>query len=325
MSTAISLRNPAIDMVRFIAMIMVVSLHTTHTHYNNLDLSWLLYNLSLPAVPLFFLCSGYLLLGRPRSRCNLRYVAGKIASCVKVVAVMAIAAVLALQLFSPVEIIRTIWRSVVQTGPVDHLWFLWALCIVYLPLPLINRLYNSRMRIFNALTLLLIVIQAVIFVLNITSQFELYLPQTFRIWNWLSYFMLGGILHRYDFRLSKPFPTVCVTAAAMLASMYLIYPVMDINFCEYFYCSPVVVIFVCCLFVACINTRASGRYNFPALASLFLPVYLIHPYVIYALDHTFGRLYWQIPLLTFISTLSLSVIIALAITKVKPLKALLSV
>lgn len=59
-------RKLLLDLIKIIAMCMVVCLHTTYQFIcsNDIDVSFILYNSSVVAIPLFFMVSGYLLLGR---------------------------------------------------------------------------------------------------------------------------------------------------------------------------------------------------------------------------------------------------------------------
>ena len=55
-------RNLSIDLVKIVAMCLVVALHTTYGFIKENsfeDVSFIIYNLGVIAIPLFFMVSGY--------------------------------------------------------------------------------------------------------------------------------------------------------------------------------------------------------------------------------------------------------------------------
>lgn len=58
-------RNQSIDLIKIMAMCLVICLHTTHQYLTSgiNDIIFVLYNTSAIAIPLFFMVSGFLLIG----------------------------------------------------------------------------------------------------------------------------------------------------------------------------------------------------------------------------------------------------------------------
>lgn len=71
-------RNYSIDLIKIIAMLGVISLHTTH-NYLEFFTGKILYETSVMSIPLFFMCSGYVLLGR--QDVDYKYVVKKWGGC----------------------------------------------------------------------------------------------------------------------------------------------------------------------------------------------------------------------------------------------------
>ena len=56
-------RNLSIDLIKIIAMLGVVCLHSTHS-YINTAIGMVMYSTAVISIPLFFIVSGYLLIGK---------------------------------------------------------------------------------------------------------------------------------------------------------------------------------------------------------------------------------------------------------------------
>lgn len=70
-------RNSSIDLIKTVAMLGVIALHTTHNYLgDSFNVSNVMYETGVISIPLFFMVSGYLLLGR--NNVNYRYVSHKI-------------------------------------------------------------------------------------------------------------------------------------------------------------------------------------------------------------------------------------------------------
>lgn len=282
-------RNLPVDMVKIMAMCMVVALHSIIFFWQPYDspVAYVLYNLSVAAVPLFFMASGYILIGR--------FGVGYGYSLRKVVAVLSFIVVivgvrwLLLSVKHGIDfdmLAEDMGGTIAGDGAFYVFWYMYALCLVYLVYPVINLLYR-RKKLYYGAFVALAVIECVVFVCNVTSGFETHVLQVLRIWNWLFYFMLGGVLREYGSHVGwKPLScmaVVVVSAVVMLSVMLWLYPKIGICRCEFFYSCPLVSIFCASLFMMmiCSFSHVSGNRAVALLAQLLLPVYSLHAFTIY--------------------------------------------
>lgn len=108
--------------------------------------------------------------------------------------------------------------------------------------------------------------------------------QTFRIWNWLLFFCIGGYIKYQNLQFNiKPLIIVCVFV------LNLIFQALNIKFinstyCEFFYSNLIVQILSVIImgFILSLNINYSKSINL--LSNLFLPVYTIHIFVIPYVD-----------------------------------------
>lgn len=282
-------RNLSIDLVKIIAMSLVVCLHTTHRFINNeFNINYILYNLSVAAIPLFFMVSGYLLLGRK----NLSYSY----SFKKIVAILRFTVIFIglwwfvisfIKGFDLNRLIANYFGAFIQKGTFGVFWYFGTMIIIYLLYPVINKIYFKK-KIFLVLFFLLLVIQSLVFNWNIAGNGELNFIQSLRLWNWISYFMLGGILKGFNLNKNFLVLTIIVSAVVFINVSQWLYPMMKTNLCEYFYSSLLILGYVSAIFLLCKDIKIKDSKIIRSLSELFLPVYALHMFVIEFLFH-FGR------------------------------------
>lgn len=292
-------------------------------------LNYTLYATAVAAIPLFFMVSGYLLLGR--KYVDFRYSVKKISAICKYIlfttityaacmfvldlyfhndTILAVKVFLASCIFSPLQ-------SVQQRGDFAVYWYLGAMMLIYLLYPFLAQLYRNRSR-FIAILIALAMLQIVVFTLNLFFGFETKISQPLRLWNWLFYFMLGGAMRWFDASSIKLYKLISITACAYLLYIlgynYVIWNYEAPKLCEYWYSCPLVCIYVVGLFILIQRIDLSFL---PRLAKLigtlsivFLPVYSYHIKVI-------GYLSLVIPNgpALFVSTSVISILLGLMIMK----------
>lgn len=81
-------RNQSLDLIKVIAMIGVIALHSTKSFINadQLSVADFIYDYGMIAMPLFFMVSGYLLLSR--KELNYSYAIRKICGIIRFVAII---------------------------------------------------------------------------------------------------------------------------------------------------------------------------------------------------------------------------------------------
>lgn len=128
-----------IDNLRGIACLMVVMIHTTTWYITNAhsvsplnwDIANVLNSASRVSVPLFFMISGYLFFG---ARCAQPRHFLRIALCLIFYSVVALAYI---SLFTSINVELSL-KNVLQKPVFYHLWFFFAIAVIYLVSPLIQ-------------------------------------------------------------------------------------------------------------------------------------------------------------------------------------------
>jgi len=322
-------RNQSVDLIKIIAMSMVVCLHTIYPFidYDGIDLSFIVYELSIAAIPLFFMVSGYLLIGRPDA--GYRYSFKKIYGIVRFVFIIALAYWILRFTYSILHhrsgfdfifFLKNFFGAFLHQGSLSFFWYLGAMCIIYLLYPIINALRNDVKK-YLLLLFVLCLIQNIAFIANITDKAELAVNQTFRLWNWLTFFMIGGLMKSFDADI-RVLGAMTVLFAA-LSSLTLIWlgPHVRMPF-EHYYGCPVLIVFASCLFKFISSIKIKRNRIIAELSSTFLPVYALHIPVINLCDKLIpgfrdfewnGTAYW-------LSMLCITIFLSLAIMRIPYVK-----
>lgn len=270
--TVSSTRDPGIDLVKIVGMVMVIMNHPTGCFVREgiFNLPWALYYASLAGVPLFLMASGYLLLPRNPDKIPYSYILRKIWAVMRLLAIMIIPSFLWHQYsdpdFSPQEYF--------MRG--SHLWYLWALIPIFIFYRPLAYLYTHP-RAFRAVLAIMLSALCVITYLNYTAFFESQIPRPLRLWTWLAYFMLGGVMHK----IMIPRNLLAVLFLASLAALYIQtwyfyqYPFTDLGL-EYILCAPFSILYSVLLFAICREARVARWKSLRIFADLFLPVYVLH-------------------------------------------------
>lgn len=289
------IRDCGVDLLRFVACCAVVGLHT---FTNGLTpLSTVAYYACGFAVPVFFMASGSFLLNR--GGVEYSYVSRKLRQLAVVLGlwVLAVSALVAIGelvagvagwMVFPMLLLSTLKGTLFQSGLLSHCWFLWALAFLYVLLPPLSRL-NTRGKLvaFGIAAAVGLAIQALSCVAG--EPLEAHVPQTFRIWIWLEYFLLGGLLYpicRDGLRVGPASVflaviTVAAVAWQLFAGSVLMPEASGAAHAEYFYDSVTSVVWCAALFVFA-EALCPGRKPWVYLGSLTMGVYLLHKLVIRA-------------------------------------------
>lgn len=289
----IAQRDIGIDVLRLVACCAVVGLHTFTKGLT--DVSTVAYYASSFAIPVFFMASGAFLLNR--GGVTYSYVKKKLLQLASVLAAWAVVC-MALEIAKTVvrdgginvsspffQLFSVLQGSLFQTGDLSHCWFLWALAFLYVALPLLSRT-TKKARLF-----LLMITVLVGFGFQVASIFEGYpiethIPQAFRLWIWIMYFLLGGLLYPLrdrglDVRKLVVF-ALLATALSIAWQVYAAYSLVPGNsvpaYAEYFYDNPIIEVWNCALFLLAISLRLKKN-CWVNMATLCMGVYLIHLFV----------------------------------------------
>lgn len=294
-------RNCNMDLLKLIACIAVIGLHTFST-------GKILYYLCGFAVPIFFMVSGYFLLDK--QDVTWKYIMKKIASIFRVVLGwnvlrfgLSYLECLLLQqdisTYSFTNFCKELLKCFIQEGKMWQMWYLGALIIIYMILPLLHKMITKRSnkRIWKVPYAVIIwgILVAISMIWQSASMFygkplQSYIIQTFRVWSWLQYFILGGILSflRMNDIFSKlsershsmilAFSTAFVICYQYIVGKYVIH----IDYAEFFYDSVFTIIWLVILFSRVLRIKISGKKaaSITKICSLTMGVYIVHPIVI---------------------------------------------
>lgn len=277
-------RNISIDLVKVIAMFMVMTMHSGFVTKSDYILAAGIY-ISGIAIPLFFMVSGWLLIFKAG---GWGYSIRKIGGIIRFVLILSVG------YFVLESIVRGVWdwkaflsavlNPYLVKGAFGQFWYLGAMIILYGCFPLIKKIYsNYGLNGLVGTLVILYAIESFVFPMNILYRFEeIYVVQTFRVWNWLFYFFIGGILR---LKYSQGIKIGCVWVAA-LAVLYILFRWTMSNIAgEYFFASSLCALYSVVVFLWIVNMKINERFEkiIRFFSQLFLPVYALHMLVIYFL------------------------------------------
>lgn len=309
-------RNLNIDLIKIIAMVFVIGLHSIAKYtIDGFNINYYYkHAICGTAIPLFFIVSGYLLLGRKNIEWN--YSLKKIWGIVRFVFVVCWIYWAGRFLLTGEPLWDKLYKdplgAFLMGGTFWHFWYFGAMNVIYFVYPWINNIYNEKPKLFNLIFIGIILTCSVIYIFNIITPgtLEKRIPQSLRLWNWFMYFCLGGFIKKN----TKKIRWKWVIFMAIIYGLQLL-GAQHINrtmfMADYNYASPITILYTYCLFQALnsINTDRISSY-IKLLSPLFLPVYTIHIGLIYPPLKIWmapvGFLYW---ILTTVLSVAVSWII----------------
>ena len=309
-------RDQSLDLVKIVAMVSVIGLHTTHDYINSSIFSFanIIYRSSVIAIPCFIMTSGYLLFGR--SNCDYKYSIKKIWGIIKYVAIITIGwycliTLLTGQTFSITTLFHDFIGSFIQKGPFYVFWYLGCMIIIYLCFPLLNKIYISNYYIFKVIVAVFFLIEYFVFQTNLLHDGEINIIQTFRIWNWIFYFCLGGLLRKLTFNIHSGI--VILIAIVNLYYQHILTPYIGNTYCEFYYSSLPVILFSSAVFIYIKNHKIK-EYNkvIGLVFDSFLPVYTFHMIIL-----QICKSYFQIDsAILFVIVLLLTICVSIVIMRI---------
>ena len=320
------IRNINLDLIKIIACIGVVLLHTTISGFKETgrwNYSSYLYYLGTYSIPLFFMVNGYLLLGK--SKITYPYILHKIKWVLITVSSWTVIIWLLKRDFT-INPIKKILASLIQKGYFFQFWFFGSLILIYLCLPILKKYLHSKRSYLYFLSVLTII--GLIFELtNILLQMpvQVYVIQTFRLWTWFFYYILGGFLAQFNLdTLKKCFRswmkkiTVVLLFASPLILFVLARNIHHNLFAEYFYDILFVKLTSLGIFLTIfsLSLHENGSKWIVSLSNQTMGVFIIHTYIMKLWERIFGFNFVGAYLLFALFTLSVSFIIVGMLMKI---------
>ena len=213
-------------------MLGVISLHCNTDRLDN-PIAFVLSRVAGISIPLFFMVSGYLQIGKDGSwSYSLRKIIGILRFVFICCLVYWIGHVIHHQELD-FYLFKIFLKSFVQKGPFWMFWYFGAMCLLYLFLPLL-RWCDRRFEMFYPKLLLgLVCIDFIVFVMTFAFRWEYTIIQSFRMWNWLTYFSLGAMVRKHS--LGAKGSLVAVLIAMLIFVVFVFFSKGHINGIEYFF------------------------------------------------------------------------------------------
>ncbi|WP_420196363.1 acyltransferase [Lapidilactobacillus dextrinicus] len=273
--TKVNKRIIGIDLIKCIACISVILLHVSMPvfYQNKIEFSTasvlpskILYYLGTCAVPLFFMANGFFILNK--KEISWSYIKKKI--LLIMVPVISWNLLLFIGYIVKGEfnknLIFVILGSLLQKGFFFQFWFLGSLIILLLIAVFLNKLLKKSKKKYIMILIMLILLASILDVINHFSgslPVQSHVIQTFRLWTWIMYYMLGGLIGNLYFS-SDWFQDILQHKKNILGSfliitiLFLAYAIINIKFiqtpyAEYDYDNLIFMIWTVLIFIMCLS------------------------------------------------------------------------
>lgn len=329
------MRNIGLDLLKVFSCVGVIALHSSITGFtlDNFNISAYIYYLGTYSIPLFFMVNGYFLLNKRDLSMN--YIRNKIIAILYVVLFWNILIWILKGDFYSNPIRKTL-GSLLQRGYFYQFWFFGSLILIYLLLPIIRKILKKN----NGYIILLLVLTIIGIFIEIINTFILYkplqqyIPQTFRIWTWLFYYIMGGFLGEINIRkieVNNIFKGVIILLL-FISPLILFYISRNIYhniYAEYFYDSILIKVLSIGLFIMFVKKGEEYGFKYSKLvteiSALTMGVFIIHTYILELVWKYVDNKIWYNAVISFILTLSLSFITSKLIWKMKQIRIFLRI
>jgi surface polysaccharide O-acyltransferase-like enzyme len=290
-------RNLSLDLLKILACFSVVVLHVTGRNVqveNDYNISHFLYYLACIAVPVFFMVNGYLMLNK--KKITYSYIFSKITNILIIVfswnfLIMLVKIVLKGELTNP--FIETL-ESFIQRGYFSQFWFFGALIIIYLSLPVINKYFNNKHYAIYLTCVSIGICLLIDFISLIRSMqgytiVQINVIQTFRLWTWFAYYLLGGLLGKAEIKtnilkiINVKVNFVILVLSLLLSNIYQynISKIYKLFYAEYFYDNIITFIYVISLFILLLRTNFKNKdREILFIGSNIIGIYILHTTII---------------------------------------------
>lgn len=263
-------RIQSLDLVKIVAMLMVLMLHVNvFKYWSGTDGSGVFYAMAGIAIPLFFMVSGYLMAAKT---VNWKYVGKKIWGIIRFTLVISLI-VYCFTFLMCGNAKFPFPQCFIQRDDLAVFWYFGAMILLYVSLPVLQIIINNQRYLFRTL-ISLVVIGQIMFVMNHWGFESNYLWQPFRLHYWYMYFLLGAYIRRTPDCVSKIrlwwiIPAVC---------LYCVFLQMGFvsTGIEYYFGSFPCIAYAFITFGALVRLPIRDNKLVDRLSSTFLPVYAFH-------------------------------------------------
>lgn len=262
-------------------------------------LSKIIYYLGTCAVPLFFMANGFFLINR--AKMSLNYILKKIGLIMIPVLGWNLVIFILKMILKKNEsgyIVSTV-ESLIQKGFFFQFWFLGALIIMLMLVPILNSVMKKSIKVFVIILVIFLLISwGIDFYNHISGNVPLQknVIQTFRIWTWLSYYMTGGlignIIKKINFGSLKKTLKYATIATTILMIIYSIFNIKWISnpYAEYNYDNILIFVWIVVIFLTCVNIEQFSEYKTKVIESISkysFGIYIVHVIVLKIFEKIF--------------------------------------
>lgn len=327
-------RNLNIDLIKILACFFVVALHTQRNYQLELIHNPILYYISRCAVPLFLMVNGYLLL--KKEKIDYKYVLHKTKNILLVIVFWTLAYVIldSIRKKGITNVLSIFLGTFTQDGALAHLWFFWALIIIYIILPILYKfkIFDNKNKFRNVIILILSISVIIDIIFNYmyvkynTNILE-NIPQCFRIWIWFLYFFMGGYYSRYiqnNITIKKNI--IITTILTIISFVYQYQLFVKISFTinsEYIYGNLIIILWVISIFNLLNSIKIEG-YRFKRiieyLSNYIMGIYILHPMIINILNLSYHEKCPLYAIVMWICAIVISLVCSIIISKIPKVK-----
>ena len=347
-----ALRNYNVDLIKLLSCLAVIGLHVFYN--KNSVASSVIYYLCGFSVPSFFMSTGYFVMNRQTA--DRTYAVRKFLGLLRLLllwdilefgvrVIIRAARGQDLSAFGPVGLAKAVVRSIIQKGALWetmwHFWYLAALMILYLLLPLLYRLYvgdrspdgrfSSLFRLWVGLALVGVLAQLISYCIG--QPFQKFFCQTFRLWTWLQYLVLGGLAPRLRTRAEKRLPLPLHGLCLFLMTVYvMVYQnivgrgLLHNLYAEYFYDDAFTVFWVLLLYTFLLRVPIPRLLHriLEIMSPLTLGIYIVHPLFLKAVRTYYPSASLKVALITYLAVFTASALSVLIMSRIPVIRKLVS-
>ncbi len=329
-------RNLSLDVLKILACFSVVILHIFGRKMNIGNS--IMYYMATLAIPIFFMVNGFLLMNK--EVITYQYVIKKIIRMIVVIVVWNIVLslgnfIIKQELINP--IIDSI-KNLMQQGNFYQFWFFGSLMILYSILPKLHKWLKDNKKAYQMILISLFAICIAIDIINIIlgirgeKIFTSRVIQTFRLWTWLFYFLLGGYIGKYNLEIKYKEKLNSKIKGIMIISFVILYQYFMGKYifkdfhAEYFYDNIFIILYSGLVFTGGLN-RKCEKYHviIEKINSCIMGIYILHPFVIRLISKFYHYENTMINIFVFLLTVAICMFVSRVITKIPKLKKIVTI
>lgn len=251
------------------------------------------------AVPAFFMSTGYVLLNR--STVSKKYSCNKVKKILQVVLLWSLLISITylfvhamrnqLNFQSLLVLPETFIGGLVQRGNLWQFWYLGALIIIYIVYPILMR-YRERLSMIWIISVIIgVLIQTASYFIG--TPLQSHIIQTFRVWTWIQYFVLGGLIgcrqnNKEKVSIRKR-AAICVLLTILIVAYQNVMGKFFLHnsYAEFFYDSILTIMWLISIFnfILIIELNYKVKRIIQYIVPLTMGIYIIHPLVIRVIQH----------------------------------------